>query len=84
MEWHAARSGWLSYANNFPTYWPGSDLIVGSSTGMPIKRGVVEEIGATTPISKGKEKKVKKEAGKKSKAKEGTEPGQGTKKRRLL
>jgi len=51
---------------------------------MPIKRGVVEEIDATTPISKGKEKKVKKEAGKKSKAKEGTEAGQGTKKRRLL
>lgn len=60
-------------------------MIIGSSTGVLIKRGVIEEIGAATPIGKGKEKKVKKGAGKKSEAKEGvegTKVGQGNKKRK--
>ena len=39
--------------------WLGCDLIVGTSSGEPIKRGVVEAIGASTPVCKGKEKKIK-------------------------
>ena len=73
MEWHTARDGWVSYASDFPAYWKGSDLIVDSSIGVPIKRGVVKEIGAATPVGKGKEKKIKKEADKKSKVEEGVE-----------
>ena len=79
------RGGWVSYASYFPASWPESDLIIGSSTGVPIKREVVEEIGAATLVGKGKEKKLKKDACKKSKAEEGvegTEAGQGTKKRK--
>ena len=52
---------------------------------MPIKRRVVEEIGTAIPVGKGKEKKIKKETVKKSKAEEGvvgTTVGQGTKKRK--
>lgn len=63
VEWHVAKGGWVSYANYFPASWPGSDLIIGSSTDVPIKKGVVEEIGATTSVGKGKEKKVKKDSG---------------------
>ena len=43
MEWHAVKGGWMSYANDFPASWLGNDLIVGSFTGVPIKKGVVEE-----------------------------------------
>jgi len=56
----------VSYANDFPASWPKCDLIVGSSLIVLIKRGVVEEIGDATSIGKGKEKKIKKEADKKS------------------
>lgn len=87
VEWHVARGGWVSYANNFPTSWSGSDLIIGSSTSVLINRGVIEEIGVATPIGKGKEKKAKKDASKKSKAEEGvkgTEAGQNTKKRKTV
>lgn len=44
---------WVSYASDFPASWLGSDLIVGSSTGVPIKRGVVEEIGIVTQVGQG-------------------------------
>ena len=83
VEWHTARGGQVSYANYFLASWPGSDLIIGSSTSVVIKKGVVDEIGATTPVGKGEEKKVKKDAGQKSKAQEvveGSEASQGTKK----
>lgn len=75
----------MSYTSNFPTSCLGSDLIIGSSIGVLIKRGVIEEIGAKNPIGKGKEKKIKKEAGKKSNVKgsvDGTKAGQGTKRRK--
>lgn len=65
--------------------WLGSDLIAYFSSSMPIKRGVIEEIGAATPIGKGKDKKIKKEVGKKSQVEEsveGTEADQGTKRRK--
>ena len=58
-EWHASRGGWVCYAQDFLETWSGCDLIVGASSGMPIKRGVIEAISAATPISKGKEKKIK-------------------------
>ena len=41
-EWHTSREGWVTYAQDFPETWPGCDLIVGSSAGVPIKRGAVE------------------------------------------
>ena len=43
----------------FPETWSGCDLIVGTSFGVPIKRGAVEAVGAATPIGKGKEKRIK-------------------------
>ena len=36
MEWYTTRGGWVSYTNDFPASWPGCDLIVGSSFGVPI------------------------------------------------
>ena len=60
----------MSYTNDFLASWARCDLIVGFSSGMLIKKGVVEEIGAATPMDKGKEKKIKKETGKKSKVEE--------------
>ena len=63
VEWHVAKGGWVSYANYFPASWPGSDLIIGSSTSVVIKKGVVDENGAITPVGNGEEKKVKKDAG---------------------
>ena len=59
MEWHASRGGWVIYAQDFPRTWSGCDLITGTSSGVPIKRGVVEAIGAVTLIGKGKEKRIK-------------------------
>lgn len=56
VEWHAARGGWVSYANDFPASWLGNDLIIGCSTSVLIKKGVVDEIGVTTPVRKGKKK----------------------------
>ena len=37
-EWHASRHGWVCYANDFLNAWSGCDLIMGSSSGVPIKR----------------------------------------------
>lgn len=51
----------MSYTRDFLASCPKSDLIVGSSIGVSIKRGVVEEIGVATPVDKGKKKKIKKE-----------------------
>ena len=49
----------MTYAQDFPETWSRCDLIIGASSGVPIKRGAVEAIGAAIPIGKGKEKKVK-------------------------
>ena len=46
----------MTYAQDFLETWSGCDLIVGASTGVPIKRGAVEVIGADTPVGKGKKK----------------------------
>ena len=48
VEWHASRGGWVCYAHDFPEAWSGCDHIVGTSSGVPIKRGTVEAIGAAT------------------------------------
>lgn len=75
----------MSYVNDFPASWPGCDLIVGSFSGVPIKKEVVKKIGAATLVGKGKEKNIKKEVFKKSKVEEsaeGTKAGHGTKKRK--
>ena len=75
----------MSYANNFPASWPGCDVIVGSSFVVPIKNRVSKEIGAATPVGKGKEKKIKKEAVKKFEVEgsaEDTEVGHRTKRRK--
>ena len=85
MEWYASRGGWICYAQDFPKAWSRCDLIVGTSSGVPIKRGAVEAIGAATPIGKGKEKKIKQETVKRAKfeeSAEGTEVGPKTKKRK--
>ena len=60
-EWHASRDGWVTYTQDFLETWSGCDLIVGASSGVPIQRGVVEAIGAATPIGKGREKRIKQE-----------------------
>jgi len=51
-EWHASRGGWVCYRNDFLDAWSRCDLIVGTSSGLPIKRGVVKAIGvaSTTPL----------------------------------
>ena len=49
----------MCYAQDFLETWSGCDLIVGTSSGVPIKRRAGEAIGATTPIGKGKEKNIK-------------------------
>jgi len=54
VKWHAARGSWVYYANDFLETWSRCDLIVGTSSGVPIKRGVIEAIGATTLMGKGK------------------------------
>ena len=53
-EWHASRGGWMTYAQDFPETWLGCSVI-GTSSGVPIKKGVVETIGAATAPSKGKD-----------------------------
>ena len=53
-KWHASKGGWVCYAQNFPETWSRCDLIVGTSSGVPIKKGAIEAIDATTPIGKGK------------------------------
>ena len=50
-----------------------------------LRKGWLRKIGATTPVGKGKEKKVKKETGKKFEAEDGVmgiKASQGTKKRK--
>ena len=69
----------MCYAQDFPKTWSGCDLIVGISFGVPIKRGAVEAIGATTPIGKGIKKKIKQEKVKRDELEESTE-GTETKK----
>jgi len=59
VEWHAFRGGWVCYANDFLDAWSGCDLIMGTSSSVPIKRGVIEAIGVETPVGKGREKKIK-------------------------
>ena len=84
-KWHASKGGWVCYAHDFPKTWSGCDLIIGASSGVPIKRGAVEAIGATTPISKGKEKKIKQDAVKRAELEESvesTKTGLKTKKRK--
>ena len=46
----------------FLPWIPSCELVNGSSSGVPIKKGVVEKIGSTIPLSKGKEKKGQKGA----------------------
>ena len=59
VEWHASRRGWVNYAQDFLEAWSGCDLIVGASTGVPIKKGAVEVISAGTPIGMSREKVIK-------------------------
>jgi len=75
----------VCYTQDFPETWSRCDLIVGTSSSVPIKRGAVEAIGATIPIGKGKEKKIKQEKVKRAKLEEsaeGIEAGPETKKRK--
>ena len=75
----------MTYAQDFPETWTGCDLIVGTSSGVPIKRGAVETIGAAIPIGKGKEKRIKQERLKEAKLEEsieGAEVSLETKKRK--
>ena len=63
----------------------GCDLIIGIFSKVPIKRGAIETIGAATPASKGKEKRIKQEKLKDAKLEEsveGTEAGPEAKKRK--
>ena len=80
-EWHASKGGWVCYAQDFLETWSGCDLIVGTSSGVPIKRRIAEEIGAATFVDKGTEKKIKQEKVKRAKLEESTE-GTETKKRK--
>ena len=75
----------MCYAQNFPETWSRCDLIVGTSSGVPIKRGAIGAIGATTPVGKGKEKRIKQEKVKQYEPEEdvkGTEAGPKAKKRK--
>ena len=81
VEWHASRGGWVCYVQDFPETWLGCDHIVGTSYGVPIKRGAVEAIGVATPIGKGAKKKIKQEKVKRAELEESTE-GTETKKRK--
>ena len=63
----------MTYAQDFPKTWTGCDLIVGTSSGVPIKRGAVKTIGAAIPIGKGKEKRIKQERLKEAELEESTE-----------
>ena len=49
----------MCYAQDFPETWLRCDLIVGTSSDVPIKRKAGEVIGVATPIGIGKEKKIK-------------------------
>ena len=71
----------MCYAQDFLKTWLGCDLIVDSSSSVPIKKGAVEAISAATPIGKGTEKKIKQENVKRAEFEESTE-GTETKKRK--
>ena len=58
-EWHSSRGGWVTYAQDFLETWSGCDLIVGASTGVPIKKGAVEAICAGTSVDMSKERAIK-------------------------
>ena len=86
VEWHASKKGWVTYAQDFPTTWSSCGLIIGTSSGVPIKRGAMETIGATTPAGKGKEKGIrpkKLKAADVEESAEGMEAGPEAKKERL-
>ena len=51
----------MTYAQDFPETWSGCDLIIGASTGVPIKKGVVEAISAGTYVGISKERAIKQE-----------------------
>ena len=75
----------MIYAQDFPETWSGCDLIIGTSSGVPIKRGAVEAIGVATPVGKGKEKRIKQEKLKEAEVEEsaeGTEASPEAKKRK--
>ena len=75
----------MTYAQDFPETWSSCDLIIGTSSGVPIKRGAIKAIGAATPASKGKEKRIKQEKLKDAEVEEsadGTEAGPEAKKRK--
>ena len=75
----------MTYAYDFPKTWSGCDLIIGTSSGVPIKKGAIEAISAAIPGSKGKEKRIKQEKLKGAKVEEsveGTEAGPEAKKRK--
>ena len=59
-EWHASRGGWVTYAQDFPETWLGYSLVIGTSSGVPIKKGAVETIGAAIAPSKSKDVRPKK------------------------
>ena len=65
----------MTYAQDFLETWSGCDLIIGTSSRVPIKRATIEAIGAAIPISKGKEKRIKQE---KLKGDEVEESAEGT------
>ena len=54
-EWHASRGGWVTYAQDFLETWLGCSLVIGTSSGVSIKKGAVETIGAATASGKGKD-----------------------------
>ena len=86
-KWYASRGGWVCYTQDFLEVWLRCDLIVGISSGVPIKRGAVKAIGVATPLCKGKKKKIKQEAVKRAKLEESAEAieaGPETKKRKTL
>ena len=73
----------MCYAQDFPETWSGCDLIIGTSSGVPIKREAVKAIGVASLIGKDKEKKIKQEMVKRVELEEtveGTEAGPETKK----
>ena len=47
----------MTYAQDFPETWLGCNLIIGTSSGVSIKKGAVETIGAATASGKGKDVK---------------------------
>ena len=50
----------MTYAQDFPETWLGYSLVIGTSSGVPIKKGAVETIGAVIALSKGKDVMPKK------------------------